>query len=243
MRRTLLALIALTVPAALALPLSAQRPDRAPLRLTRFHAGLDLAVAQPVGAFADEVGAAGGANLHAAYYVTPAFSLRTDGTILIYGHERLPDVCAASTCRVRFDLTTDNQILSGFLGAQLEVPYGPVRPYLRGGAGVGYFFTTSSLGGTSSESTFATSTNFDDAVFAWTGGGGVLFPFRIREVPLAVDFGARFQRNGDVSYLRKGSGITDNPDGSITLHPTHGSADFVVWHLGASVNIPRGRRH
>src|SRR5512140_3608191 len=181
MRRTLLALIALTVPAALALPLSAQRPDRAPLRLTRFHAGLDIAVAQPVGAFADEVGAAGGLGLHAAYYVTPAFSLRTDGTLLIYGHERLPDVCAAGTCRVRFDLTTDNQIVSGLFGAQLELPSGPVRPYVRGGAGVAYFFTTSSLGGSSSQ-TFATSTNFHDAAFAWTGGGGVRVPFRIRQV-------------------------------------------------------------
>ena len=241
MSRLSFAVLASLALALAALPLSAQRPERPPLRLTRFHAGLDVAVAQPVGAFGSEVGAAGGANVHAAYYVTPAFSLRADGTLLIYGHERLPDVCAASTCRVRFDLTTDNQIVSGFFGPQLELPSGPVRPYLRGGIGPAYFFTTSSLGGSSSETTFATTNNFHDAVFAWTGGGGVRAPFHIRQVPLAVDLGAMYQQNGDVSYLRKGSGITDNPDGSITLHPTHGPANFVVWHLGASVNIPRGR--
>jgi len=211
-----------------------------PLRLTRFSAGVAGAVAQPVGAFADEVGAAGGGAFYAAYHVSPALSLRADGTFLVYGHERRPDLCAAGSCRVHFDLTTDNQIVSAFVGPRLELPSGPVRPYVSGGIGLGYFFTSSAVAGTSSE-VFATTTNYDDAVFAWTGGGGVRVPFRIREVPLAIDFGARYQRNGDVSYLRKGTGITDNADGSITLHPTHGPANFVLWHLGASVTIPRGR--
>lgn len=229
-----LALLALA-PVALA----AQQPRR-PLRLSRFTAGADGAVAQPVGAFADEVGAAGGFSLFGAYHVTPALSLRTEANFLIYGHERLPDLCAVGTCRVHFDLTTDNQIFSALVGPQLELPSGPVRPYVGAGVGLGYFFTSSGIGGTSSE-VVATTTNYHDAVFAWSGGGGVRLPFRIKLVPLAVDFGARYQHNGDVSYLRKGTGITDNPDGSITLHPTNTAANFVLWHLGASVTIPRGR--
>lgn len=221
-----------------AVPLTAQ--EQRPLRLTRFSAGVYGAVAQPVGAFADQVGAAGGGTIFLAYHVTPALSLRTDGTFLLYGHERGPNVCAAGSCRVEFELTTDNQIFSAFVGPQLELPDGPVRPYVGGGVGLGYFFTSSHIAGLNSGD-FATTTNYDDAVFAWTAGGGVRVPFRIREVPLAAEFGVRYQRNGDVSYLREGSGITDNPDGSITLHPTFGPADFVVWHLGVSVTIPRGR--
>ncbi len=233
-----LTVLALVTTLLAASPLAAQ--GQRPLRLTRFSAGLDGAVAQPVGAFADEIHAAGGGTVFLAYHITPALSLRTEGTFLVYGHERGPDVCAAGSCRVEFELTTDNQIFSAFVGPQLELPDGPVRPYVGGGIGLGYFFTSSHISGLNSGE-FATTTNYDDQVFAWTAGGGVRVPFRIREVPLAMAFGARYQRNGDVSYLREGSGITDNPDGSITLNPTYGPANFVLWHLGVSLTIPRGR--
>ena len=235
MRAALVPLVLLVLAPA---TLSAQDPR--PLRLTRFSAGLAGAVAQPVGAFADQVGTAGGGSFFAAYHVTPAFSLRAEGNFLIYGHVLGPDVCAAGTCRVVFGVTTDNQIFSAFVGPRLELPSSPVRPYVGGGVGLGYFFTSSRISGLNSGD-FATTTNYDDQVFAWTTGGGVTVPFRIRDVPLAIDFGARYQRNGNVSYLREGTGITDNPDGSITLHPTYGPANFVLWHLGASVTIPRGR--
>ncbi len=235
MRGPILLALLLLAPAALA----AQQQQR-PLRLSRFSAGLEGGVAQPVGAVADEVGTCGGGALFGQFRLTPALSLRAEANILIYGHQRIPDLCAATTCRVRFDVTTDNQVFSALVGPQLELPSGPVRPYVGGGVGLGYFFTSSGVAGSSS-GTFASTTNYHDAVLAWTGGGGLKIPFRIRQVPLAVDVGARYQQNGDVSYLRKDSGITDNPDGSVTLHPTTSAANFVVWHLGASVTIPRGR--
>ncbi len=228
---TLLAL----APAALA----AQQQQR-PLRLSRFSAGFEGGLAQPVGAFADEVGTFGGGALFGQFRLTHALSLRAEANILVYGHQRIPDLCASTTCRVRFDVTTDNQVFSGLVGPQLELPRGPIRPYIGAGLGLGYFFTSSGVAG-SSNGAFATTDNYHDAVLAWTGGGGVRVPFRIRRVPLAVDFGARYQQNGTVSYLRKGEGITDNPDGSITVHPTTSAANFVLWHLGASVTIPRGR--
>lgn len=237
MRRSFLAVLAFTTGAAL--PLAAQSND-APLRFTRFTVGAEATVAQPVGAFADEVGAAGGLTIHGAYHVTPAFSLRAEGNYLIYGHERRGDICAAGTCRVRFNLDTKNQIASGFIGPQLEVPTGPVRPYVRAGAGFGYFFTTSSLSGTASEA-FATSQNYHDGVFAWTGGGGLRLPFAISRVPVAVDLGARYQQNGEASYLRRGTGITDNADGTVRINPTRSDANFVLWHLGMAVTIPHSR--
>ncbi len=230
----LVALLALA-PAALA----AQQQQR-PLRPSRFSAGLEGGLAQPVGAFADEVGTFGGGALFGAFRVTPALSLRAEANILVYGHQRIPDLCAVGTCRVRFDVTTDNQIFSALIGPQLELPGGPVRPYVGGGVGLGYFFTSSGIGGTNN-GVSASTLNYHDAVLAWSGGGGVRVPFRIRQVPLAVDFGARYQHDGDVSYLVKGTGITDNPDGSITVHPVTSAANFVLWHLGASVTIPRGR--
>ncbi len=236
--RARLALVTLAVLAPSLL--AAQQQPRPLLRPSRFSLGFEGGLAQPVGAFADEVGTFGGGAFFGQFRVTPALALRAEANLLIYGHQRIPDLCAATTCRVRFDVTTDNQVFSALIGPQLELPSGPVRPYVGAGVGLGYFFTSSGVAGSSSGA-FASTTNYHDAVLDWSGGGGVRVPFRIRQVPLAVDLGARYQRNGSVSYLRKDSGITDNPDGSITVHPTTSSANFVLWHLGASLTIPHRR--
>lgn len=237
--RARLALVALLALAPAALAAQTPRQQRQ-LRPSRFSAGLEGGVAQPVGPFADEVGTFGGGALFGAFRLTPALSLRAEANLLVYGHQRIPDLCAASTCRVHLDVTTDNQIFSGLIGPQLELPTGPVRPYAGGGVGLGYFFTSSGIGGTSGGN-IASTNNYHDAVFAWTGGGGLRIPFRIRQVHFAADVGARYQHNGEVSYLVEDTGITDNPDGSITVHPVKTAANFVLWHVGASVTIPRGR--
>jgi hypothetical protein len=235
MARSVIAVLALAAAAAMPRGVAAQE-EQAPLRLSRFNVGLEGAVAQPVGAFADEVGTAGGATLHGAYHFTPVASLRAEVTYLIYGHERL-GVCGPGSCRVNLDLSTNNQIVSGFIGPQLEVPSGAVRPYLRGGIGFGYFFTSSSLTGSSDATPFANTTNYDDGAFALMGGAGARIPFLIRQVPVAIDLGAQYQRNGDVSYLRRGS-IVDHQDGSYTMSPIDGPANFVQYHLGFSVTVP-----
>ncbi len=242
MRRMLVTSLAFAAAALLPRTVDAQYPGSP--WLTGFDAGAAGAVGQPVGDFADEVGTAGGLSVYGGYHFTPAVSLRLEGTFLLYGHERR-SVCASETCRVEYDLDTNNQIFSAFLGPRFEAPTGPIRPYVGGGVGLGYFFTTSSLSGTASQP-FATTTNYDDAVLAWTGGGGVKIPLSVRRVPVALELGARYQHDGDVSYLRRGSGITDLPDGSIRINPTIGPADFVLWHLGVTVTIPhrgQGERH
>ena len=237
MARSLIAVLALA--AAAAIPRTVAAQEEAPIRLSNFDVGLEGAVAQPVGAFADEVGTAGGATLHGAYHFTPVVSLRAEVTYLIYGHERL-GVCGPGSCRVNLDLNTNNQIVSGFIGPQLEVPSGPLRPYVRGGVGFGYFFTNSSLTGSSDATPFANTTNYDDGAFALMGGAGAKIPFLIHQVPVAIDVGAQYQRNGDVSYLRKGS-IIDHADGSYSMSPINGPANFVQYHLGFSVTVPRSR--
>ncbi len=239
MTRSLMVMLALA--AAAAIPQTVAAQEDAPLRLSRFDVGLEGAVAQPVGAFANEVNAAGGATLHGAYHFSPVASLRAEVTYLIYGHERF-DVCGPTSCRIMLDLSTNNQIVSGFIGPQLEVPTGAIRPYVRGGVGFGYFFTNSTLTGSSDVSPFATTTNYDDGAFALMGGAGAKIPFLIHEVPVAIDLGAQYQRNGDVSYLRKGSMI-DHADGSVTMYPIAGPANFVQYHLGFSVTVPHTSGH
>ncbi len=204
----------------------------------RFHIGFGAIVAQPVGQFHDYVGTGGGLGVHLLYKATPAFGLRLDGGFVNYGNERRP-VCFSSTvgCRVELELTTSNNIFFVHAGPQLMVPAGPVRPYANTGIGLSYFATESNVRGSGSGSgAFARTTNFSDVAFAWASGAGAAFPFRVKRTPVAIDLGATYLHNGRVEYLRKG-GITDNPDGSITLNPTTSAANLVTYHIGVTIGI------
>jgi hypothetical protein len=77
-------------------------------------------------------------------------------------------------------------------------------------------------------------------VFAVTGGGGVLIPVSMRRIPVLLDLGATVHRNGQASYLRKGS-IKDLPDGSIVINPIRSDANFVTYRIGVSIGISTGR--
>ena len=55
--------------------------------------------------------------------------------------------------------------------------------------------------------------------------------------PILLDLGATYHRNGEVTYLRKGS-IVDHPDGSITVTPIRSEANFITYRIGVSIGIP-----
>lgn len=206
----------------------------------RHFAGAGVLVAQPVGAFADNVDAGFGLGGHLLLGAVRngALALRVDAGFINYGRTSR-EVCFSSTvgCRVLLDLTTTNDIAYGQIGPQVTLPSGPVRPYASAGIGVSYFATQSAVKGTSgNQDEFAHTTNFDDATFAWGAGGGIVIPVSAGRVPVSIDLGARYHGNGRVEYLRE-DGITDNPDGSITIHPTHSDANLVTYHLGVSIGL------
>ncbi|HET9982944.1 MAG TPA: hypothetical protein VFQ38_05140 [Longimicrobiales bacterium] len=206
----------------------------------RHFAGAAVIVAQPVGAFADnvDVGFGLGGHLLVGAARGGALALRLDAGVVNYGRTT-KEVCFSSTvgCRVKLDLTTMNNIAYGQIGPQVMVPTGRVRPYANAGIGVSYFGTESSVKGTSGgQDDFARTTNFDDATFAWGAGGGLVIPVSFGRVPVSIDLGARYHGNGKVEYLRE-DGITDNPDGSISIHPTRSNADLVTYQVGVSIGL------
>jgi hypothetical protein len=206
----------------------------------RVIAGGGLNFAQPVGEFAEHVNGAGGGSAFVVLGLDRAgvFGLRMDGGFLIYGHER-KRVPLSNTIggRIQVDLTTDNNIALFGIGPQITAPSGPVRPYLNGTAGLAYFFTQSSVDGSSGDNTpFARTENYRDPVFAWTGGGGVYIPLSARRTPVMLEIGAKFHGNGRARYLKEGS-IQDNPDATISFTPIESRTDFVSYHLGVSFQI------
>lgn len=144
---------------------------------------------------------------------------------------RRTDVC--SKCTKAVDdrrQTRDNALQLGF-----------AQPYVNGGIGFSYFGTASSVSGIDSSEEMGGTTNFDDAVLAFTGGAGIYVPIHFSEkLPFAIDISARYHRNGVVRYLREGD-IQDNPDGSISFQPRRTEADMVTLQVGASFGI-RGKR-
>jgi hypothetical protein len=197
--------------------------------------GLQGIYAKPSGEFADYVEHGGGVNVNVVWPVTTEgpFALRADGGFIVYGSET-KRVCFQSTnCRIELDLTTTNSIAYLNVGPQLMVPAGPIRPYINAAGGFSYFGTTSSVEGSSGEDPFASTSNFDDITFMWSGGGGLLIRLSSGQTPVFLDIGARYNGNGEVEYLKEGD-IQDTPTG-IEFTPTRSDAN--LWQFGIGVTI------
>jgi hypothetical protein len=212
-------------------------PTRRTNQLPRAYGDINFAVSQPLGAFNDFIGEGYGITGGFVWNFDRdrVFGLRAEGGFVQYGNERV-DGCLV-TCRVPVDVNTSNDIIFAGIGPQISVPAGFFRPYLNATAGLSYFYTHSSVSSNNGYEGDYDHTNHDDAVFALTGGGGFLIPLSMRRTPVLLDLGATFHRNGEATYLRKGS-ITDNPDGSININPIRSEANFITYRIGVSIGIP-----
>jgi len=205
----------------------------------RSYLGGELTAASPQGEFSDYVDSGWGGGLHYLLRVDRDgwLGLRVDASVLNYGHERQRVLLSPTVGgRISVDLTTDNNIAFFGVGPQLGLPTGAIRPYVNGFVGVSYIFTESSVGGSSGGESFASTTNYDDASFAYGGGGGVYIPLSRRRNPVSLDAGVTYRHNGSAEYLRHGD-IVDNPDGSITLHPVFSETNLLTFHVGVSVGL------
>ena len=206
---------------------------------TRFSFGGDLMVAQPKGELASNVSTGYGFDVNGLFRLDQKgwLNLRADLGGVQYGHER-QRVGSLVTGRVNLDVSTDNWIGYGSIGAQVQVPDGWFRPYANAAIASTYFWTVSSLSGADSYN-YASDTNYDDWSHAWVFGGGVMIPFG--KSLGALNLGAKYHYGARASYLNEGD-ITDNPDGSITLNPRSSKTDLVLWQVGVSFKIPRPTR-
>jgi opacity protein-like surface antigen len=214
---------------------SAQTIYRVP---TRFEIGGHFIISQPTEEFGQNIGNFLGGGGTVKYNLLSAgwLGARFDISGMSYGKEtRSVPLSETIGSRILVDLTTRNTITSLTWAPEVAKPSGRIRPYANVGYSLLLFRTTSSF--SSSEDEGVSTTNYKDSTGAWVYGGGLRFLVGPSASPASLDFGVRYHRGGNVSYLREG-GIQDNPDGSITISPLTSRTPFVVYTIGVKVRIP-----
>lgn len=203
-------------------------PRRSPV-----FGGGSLVYGRPTGDFGNYVRQGFGVDGFGRYKVDRRgiFSLGVEGGFLQYGRETVRSPFSSTVGRILVDVTTSNNIVFFGGGPQLTVPSGPVRPYVSGSVGFSYLFTESSIEGSgNSDYSFAETTNFDDFVFATTGGAGVYIPLGTRR-EAALDIGIRYHNSGEGQYLREGS-IVDRPGQQPLFNPIRSETKLYSWRIG-----------
>ena len=210
----------------------------APRRPSRAFLGFHLVAAQPLGEFENYIDWGGGFGGEFLYALDSegALGLRVNMGLMIYGYETKEVPLSPTVGRVRVDVNTSNNIFVMSAGPQFMLPSGAVRPYLNGTVGLSYFFTHSSVEGDADYEPFASSTNFDDATFSWSAGGGLYIPVRRGHKPISLDLGAQYHANGEVRYLREGS-IQEDGRGGISFQPIRSHTNLISYRVGVTLGL------
>lgn len=197
--------------------------------------------AQPQGDFKNYVNGAFGVGGHLIHSFDESriVSLRVEGGYLNYGSTTNRQALGGGALGlINVDVTTSNNIVFGALGLQLMAPTGALRPYVSGSVGFSYFFTESSVEGTSNTQPFANTQNFSDGGFTGIWGGGIYIPIRSGGPnPISLDIGAQMHSNNDIKYLTKNSITIANSSSQPVITPVRSAADFITFRIGVSVGV------
>ena len=206
----------------------------------RWELGGGFSVLSPQGDFSSFVNDGFGFSLNATVGLEPsnALGMRFEAGYINYGSERFGVPVFPGTGRILADLTTRNNIGYAGLGPVVQVPYGPIRPYVNGFVGVSYFFTESSVGGgyAYDYGGFGRTLNFDDASLAYGLGGGVSFRLSNGHSPVFLKVDGQYRRHGQTEYLTEG-GILDDGFGGATISPILSDVDFLLFNVGVSIGL------
>lgn len=208
---------------------------------TQWELGGTLSVMAPQGPFGSFVGEGFGAAFTAllGFEDSPAFRVRFDAGYVNYGSETLGVPVFAATDRILADIVTRNNVGYLGLGPEIRLPHGPVQPYVNGFAGLGYFFTVSSVEqgwrGRGSPD-YGTTVNFDDVRAAYGFGGGLAIPLGRSAKRGLLRLEAQYRRHGRTEYLVPGSIVEDGFGGS-SFSPVASDVDFVLFQVGLTFGV------
>ena len=196
-------------------------------------------IALPQGEFDEKVENNGFGFTGQALFSVPGSPVAIGGSFggVIYGSETRREPFSTTIPDVTVDVETNNYLLLGHLVLRIQPPTGSFRPYAEGVIGFNYLFTETTI--ESREEDIASDTNFDDGVFSYGGGGGIMFMVYEggggRPVNVFVDLGARYLKGGKAQYLREGS--IRREDGRVLYDIEESKTDLLAIHIGATVQF------
>jgi opacity protein-like surface antigen len=204
------------------------------------QAGVGFEFAQPVGEFKQNVNHGFGGGGYFVFGIDPdgIVGIRLDAGFLNYGNDTHYVPFSSSVRRIIVEETTSNNIIIASLGPQITLPLGGVRPYVNAGIGLAYFYTQTALNTDDESYQIAQTTNYSHSSLAYTGGAGFHIPLSVVAQDMAIDVGVRYNSVDNARYLTKGDIVDDpNSDFGVIITPHESAANFVVYHLGASVRF------
>jgi opacity protein-like surface antigen len=122
-----------------------------------------------------------------------------------YGSEKREEPFSTTIPDVTVDVTTENNIVQGFVVLRGRMPGGPIRLYGDALLGLNYLYTETSISGTGiGQEDVVSHTNQDDFAPALGLGGGVMIPVYTQDATsegqkpfqVLLDGGARYVRGG-----------------------------------------------
>ena len=210
---------------------------------TNFAAGLYFNAGFPQGDFKDQIDRNAYGLSGQAFYA-PSKSPLAIGLELgwmNYGNEKRREPFSTTIPDVTVEVTTSNNIVQGFFILRGQTPTGPIRLYGDALVGLNYLFTETKISDEDGGDAVASSTNQDDAVFAYGFGGGLQVPVYSRSIkqgkPIVVllDGGLRYVFGGEAEYLKKGSIRREN--GVVTFDVIKSKTDMLRLHVGVQVRF------
>lgn len=183
--------------------------------------GINVVVAEPLGAFRTNGDVAGGLQVFGVTSGGP-LALRIDGSWIAY-----------DATYQGYGVSTLSQIASLGAGPQLTIGQGPLRFYGFATIGGSMFWSSADYGcGCSGYSAFLNG----HVTTTTTAGGGLLLGLTRGRTPIALDLGVRAVRHDRVRYVPAG-GLTQNSDGSFTATEVQSRVDMRAYQIGVSIGI------
>ncbi len=161
-----------------------------------------------------------------------------------YGNESRREPFSTTIPDVTVNVETSNNIVQAFLVLRGQMPQGPIQLYGDAIVGLNYLFTETKI--TDSDlpgEEVASSTNSDDAAFAYGFGGGIMVPVFTRKlqnedgapIQVLLDAGVRYVMGNEAEYLKKGS--IRRIDGAVIYDPVRSKTDMMRLHVGVMVRF------
>ncbi|MEZ5357745.1 MAG: hypothetical protein R3F48_02870 [Candidatus Zixiibacteriota bacterium] len=172
------------------------------------------------------------------------FAIGIEAGWMNYGNESRREPFSTTIPDVTVNVETSNNIAQAFFVFRVRTPEGPIQVYGDALVGFNYLFTETKITDSDwDQEEIASTTNRDDAAFAYGVGGGLMVPVFTRAkktadgapIQVLLDGGVRYVFGDEAEYLKKGS--IRRVDGAVLYDPIKSKTDMMRLHIGVIVKF------